>query len=100
MKFIPFEKFIIKSDLNKAELKSLLSNKIEPKKIFRFKQNNKSLYEGTIKNNYFKINRIIYYKNPFLPIIKGKFIPQINNETNIEIVMRVNYFTFFFISVR
>jgi hypothetical protein len=91
MKFIPFEKFIIKSDLNKAELKSLLSNNIEPKKFFRYKKNNKSLYEGKIRDNHFKINRIIYYQNPFLPIIKGKFIPQNNNKTNIEIVMRIKF---------
>ena len=97
MKFIPFEKFTIKSNLNEIELKSLLSNIIEPKKYFRIKRNNKCPYEGTIKNNHFKINRIIYYKNPFLPIIKGKFIPQINNGTNIKITMRVNYFTFYFI---
>jgi len=96
MKFTPFEKFIIKSNINVLELSSYLLNKTEPKKHFRIKRNNKKPYEGKIEKNSFKINRIINYRNPFLPIIKGQFITQNNKGTNIKISMRVKPFVLLF----
>ena len=99
MKFIPFEKFTINSKIGEVELNSRLSKEIEPKKSFRIDRfSNKELkpYEGEIKKNFFKINRIIKYRNPFLPIINGKFITQYGGGSKIEIIMRINYLVFLF----
>jgi hypothetical protein len=96
MKLIPFERFTIKSDKNESELIYSLTDNIEQKKHFRLKRNNIKPYEGKIENNSFKINRIIYYRNPFLPVIKGKLITQNHKGTDIKIIIRIKYFILLF----
>lgn len=97
MKLIPFEKFIIKSDKDILELVSSLSENIEQKKHLRIKRNNKKPYEGIVSVNSFKVNRIIYYQNPFLPSIIGELVKFKNGETVIKIMIRVKYSTLVFI---
>jgi len=100
MKFIPFDKFTLETKKEKSELTDILLNQIEHKKHFRIKQyfSNDELkpFEGKIDNNAFKINRIIKYQNPFLPIIIGKFKTLNNGGSKIEIFMRVRYSILFF----
>lgn len=101
MKFIPFERFTIETKKAKVELTNLLLEQIESKRNFRlkhyFSDNDLKPYEGKIKNNSFKINRIIKYQNPFLPIITGKLKTQNNGDSKIQIIMRIKYSVLFFV---
>ena len=101
MKFIPFDKFTLETKKEKSELTNILLNQIEQKKHFRIKQyfsdDELKPFEGKIDNNTFKINRIIKYQNPFLPIITGKFKSLNNGGSKIEIFIRVRYSIMFFI---
>jgi hypothetical protein len=73
MTFLPFEKFEIESSLSKEKVIIALMENIEEEKMIRFwKRSDAKDFEGTIRGNEFEIQRIISYKNSFLPIIKGR----------------------------
>ena len=65
---------IYESILTESGLKERIGQNIEPKKTLRlgFKNKNTKLYEGYLNGNNFEINRIISYRNSFLPQIKGE----------------------------
>ncbi|GAA5101790.1 hypothetical protein GCM10023210_42070 [Chryseobacterium ginsengisoli] len=88
MKYLPFEHLIYKTDLSEKEAIKKLSDCIETKKR-RFGNASNKEYEGFINENSFEINRIIRYRNSFLPQITGT-VQRNNSETEIEIKMRLN----------
>ncbi|MCA9975715.1 MAG: hypothetical protein KC413_08185, partial [Anaerolineales bacterium] len=55
-------------------------------------------FEGTVENGRFNINRIINYRNSFLPIIVGQFHDDLGF-TRIEITMRLHYFVMAFMGI-
>lgn len=74
MKFIPYEKYHLKTTLAPNEVLKRLANNIEPTNIFRdnfFKTETKKAYVGDINNNTFEISRVITGRNSWLPIIEG-----------------------------
>jgi hypothetical protein len=87
--FLPFDNFKLQTKLTVAEVQSRLSNSIEPKKNFRFSFNNKRTkpYEGEVIGTSFKINRIINYRNSFLPVIIGEISSRLD-KTEISVRMR------------
>jgi hypothetical protein len=52
-------------------------------------------YEGSISGKEFKINRIIHYRNSFLPVINGSVTPVIRG-CRIHITMRMAWFVILF----
>jgi hypothetical protein len=72
MKLIPFEKITYTSKLPIEEIKERLENEIQPKANFSFGQKSiatSKKFEGTVNGNVFQIQRIISYRNSFLPKI-------------------------------
>jgi hypothetical protein len=91
-KILPFEDYIITSNLSVEQVKSRLSEKIMPKtrSIFTvFAGDTDKPYQGVIYGNSFEVSRIIAYKNSFLPIINGDIFPY-KDQTNIKIKMAPN----------
>lgn len=89
-KFLPFKNYSFLSPLSEEEIKKRLDNNIEPKRlsIARFlKRSNTKPYQGTLYDHRFKMSRIIYHKNSFLPVIKGA-ISKHNDYTKIDINMQ------------
>lgn len=72
----PSRKLIYRSELQKEAIIQKLEENLEPRKIFSLKNilagRDRKLFEGTIKGDTFNINRIIFYRNAFLPRIKGQ----------------------------
>ena len=94
MKYLlPFENITYKTKLSSEETLNKLSEIIEPKKTFRmtgiFGSSNHKPYEGSIYRNTFNINRIISYRNSFLPRIHGK-VEKDFNSTKINVKMRLH----------
>ncbi|NEQ53189.1 MAG: hypothetical protein F6K11_24140 [Leptolyngbya sp. SIO3F4] len=93
MKYLPFENITYKTQLDPDEILKRLSEVIEPKKTIRMKgmfgNNNHKPYEGRISKNIFIINRIITYRNSFIPTIKG-IIEKDNDGTKIHVKMRLH----------
>ncbi|MFA8437036.1 MAG: hypothetical protein ACEPOZ_21225 [Marinifilaceae bacterium] len=97
MSFLPFENIEIKTQLTASQIKERISECIEPKKIFRSGKKNTKPYEGIITGNRFKIQRIINYRNSFLPQIKGHII-QTTYGAKVEIKMRLNIAVYIFMT--
>lgn len=98
--YLPFENYVLTTALSPDEVRTRLSNIIAPKKGFRltlFKRTTEKPYEGEISVNSFCINRIIHYKNSFLPLIKGE-IALAGDKTTIKIKMRPATFVLVFMS--
>ncbi len=76
MSFIPVEKFTITTSLTPDEVRSRLSEEIEPSQLLRFWPSFGKPYEGKISEDYFEIKRINRFWRSIPPVIEGKIIPE------------------------
>jgi len=101
-KYLPYENYILTSSLNKEEITNRLQENVSLKyySTFQKKQNtiSEKPYEGTIDENKFLINRVIDYRNSFLPVISGEITSKLSG-SEIHIKMQLNTFTKIFISI-
>ena len=101
MKLLPFENIIYKTNLSESEVIKRLNDSIEPEKTLRVNLfGNKSTkdYEGCISKQQFKINRIISYRNSFLPRIKGTIQTDAQG-TSIHVKMRLHLTVIIFLTI-
>lgn len=101
MNFLPLEKITYKTRLNEEEIIKRLSEIVEPKRIIRLGilgNRSSKTYEGVINENEFEIQRIISYRNSFLPIIKGTIEKEFDGIA-IHVKMRLNMFVFVFLCI-
>jgi len=85
--------------MSPAEIVATLNAYIEPKKSFRFFSfSEHKVFEGELTQNGFKVMRIIFYRNSFLPVITGKFVTGQSGST-ISITMRLHAFVLAFMCV-
>jgi hypothetical protein len=92
MSLLPYENYFIESTLSESEIISRLQEQIEPKQYVRFAflkdKNSYKPYEGLITGSTFKINRVIRYRNAFLPMIIGEVL-QNGSRSRIHIKMQM-----------
>lgn len=83
--FLPYKRIIIPTSLTIEKCVSLVSNAISPYRTIStwFSSSNKE-FEGSVNEQGFKIQKVIYNKNSFLPVLNGKFV-QSEKGTKIEI---------------
>ncbi len=105
-KYLAFERHKIETKFDPEEVIKRIDNNIEPKQYFRSKSwswinlgiESIKEFEGKAKDNRFRINRIINYRNSFQPIITGT-ISKDKNLTEINIEMQLNDFIMIFMSL-
>jgi hypothetical protein len=100
MKYLPFENYVLTTNLSVDEVRDRLANNVEPQKkasISSSKQNTSKPYQGSIVNNSFKIFRIINYRNSFVPVISGE-ISQAYGKTEIAVKMKPVLFVLIFMA--
>ena len=100
MSFLPYENLIFESNLTTEDLQDRINQNIESKKMLRigFKNKNTKPYEGYLNGNSFEINRIIGYRNSFLPQIKG-VITETNGVSRINVKMRLHILVYIFMTI-
>lgn len=95
MKILPYDTSIISTSDSLPIVLQRLNAKVEPRKLFRLSLFTRyAPYEGTISEEGFRINRIITStrnRNPFLPIIRGRFEVQ-SHQTLIHLQMSISIF--------
>jgi len=74
MKLWPSDRFEIDTAMSPDEIVAALESNIEPGKFFRF-QRHHAPFQGKVYEDGFRITRIIHYRNSFLPVVTGKFLP-------------------------
>jgi hypothetical protein len=100
-KILPFENYLLKTNLSADEVLGRIKNSIENKKPFRFsilKDDYTKPYTGQIIGRTFKMTRNINYRNSFLPNIYGQ-ITSFLGITTVKIKMRPNMIVLAFISL-
>lgn len=105
--FLPVENYTVRTKLSEEEiiqnLKEITHNSGRKSTTSwfglgtAFIQKSGSRYEGTIESGSFKINRVISYRNSFLPVIKGA-VSSFMDHREIRISMRLNLFVKLFMS--
>lgn len=74
MKLWPSDTFEVETWLSPGEIVEALRPKIEPTKLIRFSRDH-APYQGELTSDGFRMTRVIHYRNSFLPIITGAFVP-------------------------
>jgi hypothetical protein len=70
----PFRKFEFSTPMSTAHAARLLEEIVEPPRKWGLPTSAKRGYfEGRVAGSRFKIHRIVYYRNSFIPIIRGNF---------------------------
>lgn len=100
MKYLPFENYVLITDLSVEEVRKRLSDIIKQKKKISTAdfQSTQKPYEGSLTGDTFTMSRIINNRNSFLPIITGH-ISQVFGQTEIKIKMRPVIFVLIFMSI-
>lgn len=92
-KYLPVENYILETDLSPEEITKRLTEKTTHQKSWydwRAMKGGKPYY-GVIQENVFTINRVIGYRNSFLPLIKGE-VSRLSGRTQVHIRMRLSRF--------
>ena len=102
MPLLPYQNIVYNTRLTREELLIRLKESVEPKRGLSFnaikKQKNRKAYEGQLDQDGFKIQRVIQYRNSFLPQITGNFQRgRTGNEVHVK--LRLNLFVLIFISL-
>ena len=97
MSLLPFNKFVIHTKKSVLEVKEILANHIDEKRMFNVLRSNKK-FQGNISDEGFRVTRIISYRNSFLPTLNGSF--QENAEgTDLVIKLEISNFVIAFMVV-
>ena len=76
MKWLPYDSWVIDSPLDVPALVAAMRELIEPTQWFRRPgRSDHTPLQGTINDQGFTSSRIIHYRNSFLPMLYGRFIP-------------------------
>ncbi|TMM57907.1 hypothetical protein FEE95_00290 [Maribacter algarum] len=78
MKLIPSRKIELYTSLPIEEVEKIIVENVQEAKGMDFrlsKPKNQKLFEGNYARNQFEIQRVINYRNSFLPQIKGNILP-------------------------
>jgi hypothetical protein len=68
---LPSRTFTIETPLAPAEALAQLRNGVEPRHWFRFSRAHRP-FEGVVTNDAFTVQRIMHYRNGFLPRVVGR----------------------------
>ena len=101
MKYLPFENITYRSSLSEEEILERLEEVLEPPQKGILKgiwENKHKPYRGTISGHSFSIEKVIDYRNTFLPRIKGTFSKRFNS-TMITVKMRMHPLALVFIKL-
>ena len=100
-KYLPYEKFTLITSLTEDIVKARVQQNIGTSSVFNKYMPGSSEgkpYYGHIKGNNFTMQRVIGYRNSFLPVVKGHIYTGHDGKTRIDISMRPHVFVIIFMS--
>ncbi|KAA3661360.1 MAG: hypothetical protein DWQ04_16675 [Chloroflexi bacterium] len=96
MLLIPYKKFTLNIYRPLAEVEAQLAARVKERQLIRRrsilkKPDPATPFEGVVENGRFNINRLINYKNSFLPYLVGEMEDELD-VTRVTFIMRPNHF--------
>ena len=104
MFLLPYEKFEIEASLSLEQSRQRLASIIGRKPSFAesfkymFRKSGTDQFMGEVTQEGFKIRRIIYYRNSFLPQITGQFLPSPRG-TKVQVTMTLHPVVLVFMAI-
>lgn len=101
MNILPLENLTYDTNLPLSEVIERMKSQTEPLNYFRiqlFQKPSGKLFEGKVGENSFQVQRLINYRNSFVPVIKGHVDEGIFG-TKIHISMQLNMFVKAFLMI-
>lgn len=96
MKFLPYERLTYRTSLSKEEIHQKMLAQVGARSFLASDQTKP--YQGTVNDSGFKINRVINYRNSFLPVLVARIEP--DEEGNIiHVKMRLAHFVLGFMMI-
>lgn len=87
---LPYKQIVFESQLNGAEARRRLALEVAKRNWgLQWFERRTEKFEGTVSETDFQISRIIHYRNSFLPMITGRFIP-LSQGVRIEVKMKLH----------
>ena len=87
---LPYQRLIFESPLSKEEVVRRLTLEVATRQFgWRWSDERTETFEGTVSEESFQINRIIRYRNSFLPVIQGRISPHARG-VQIAVTMRLH----------
>jgi hypothetical protein len=86
---IPYKHLAITTNLSIKDSAILIADNISAPPTSLFRRSSGSGFEGSVSRDGFTINRIIHYRNSFLPVLNGRFSPH-KRGTKIEIYITLH----------
>ena len=97
--FLPKRHFEVRTSVSCEEVLRRLGERVEPKRWFRFPFLEKHRpYEGVVSAEGFQINRVIQYRNSWLPFVEGS-VRRDGGKTRIEVWLKLHPFVAVFTTV-
>jgi hypothetical protein len=75
VRLLPYRRFAIETALPPAEVQARLRDAVEPRKSLRWPSGDHKAFEGEVRASGFELERIIDYRNSFLPRVRGTITP-------------------------
>jgi hypothetical protein len=85
---LPYQTRVFQSALSEAQVLERLRDAVEPERWFRVRAAVRP-FEGTVEGRTFRIQRIIRYRNSFLPLLHGKVEPTPGGPVQILVAFRL-----------
>src|SRR5260221_11313945 len=76
---IPYQRWTLHTSLSPEVALRRLQARVARKRVWfgtEFVKKNVGDFEGTVSENEFYLNRILWYSNTFTPMFKGRFFPE------------------------
>lgn len=100
MKWLPLDKFTLKTSLSSLETARKIAEHVQPwdTVILGMGGTYKKAYVGHVSKTRFEIQRLIWYRNAFLPKINGE-IEGVGDGTTVTFKMRIQGFAILFMGL-
>jgi hypothetical protein len=99
MNWVPYQRLVIHSPFAPSEFVARLQAEVEPLRLFRnpLSRNHKP-YEGGVAGDRFEIERIIQYRNSFVPLVQGQVLAG-SSGSRIEVTLRLRWLIVVFMGI-
>jgi hypothetical protein len=84
----PYSTLVFQSALSEFQAIARLQAAVEPERWFRLRSAERP-FEGTVEGRTFRIQRIIQYRNSFLPALHGKVEPTADGRARVVVAFRL-----------
>jgi len=95
MEWIPYQRLTITTDLSKEEVLKRMRERVGPKRRENLVRVDRNIFSGDVIEDYFDLTLHTDYRNSWTPMITG-VIKETNNETEIYVTLKSNWFVISF----